>query len=198
MFQAGADYTVGPFVFGGAMMRAKPAKGAPYSKSVFYDNLFANWDYGQGKVYLTYVRSNNSTETGTGAAQINNGGSLLGNVGGVLAGTNDDVNRTYGVWQISADYRLTPQVRLGALVGRINDRTSSNDASGGAVGAYYDVSKRTTLYGLWDTVRNKGDQATGAGFRPTGSGALRSGFSTANDINGRTINGVQLGVVHRF
>jgi predicted porin len=198
VFQAGVDYTVGPFVVGGMTLRAKPAKGAPYGKSVFYDNVFANWDYGQGKVYVTYLRSNNSTESGTGAAQLNNGGTLLGNVGGVVAGTNDDVNRTYGIWQVSADYRVTPQLRIGALVGRINDRSSGNDASGGAAGAYYDLSKRTTFYGLWDTLRNKGDQVTGAGFRPGGSAALRSGFATANDVNGRTINGLQVGVLHRF
>lgn len=199
VFQTGADYTFGPFAVGAATVRAKPAKTATISKSVFYDHAFFNWDYGQGKVYLTYVRSNNSTSSGTGATLINNGGTLLNNVGNsFVAGTDANVNRTYHIWQVSADYRVTPQLRVGGLVGRINDRTTSNDAVGGALGAYYDLSKRTTLLALWDTLRNKGDQATGAGFRPSGSGGLKTTFTTANDVNGRRINGLQLGVVHRF
>jgi predicted porin len=204
VFQAGADYTVGPFAAAITTLRAKPANGAAVNKSVFYDMGLVNWNYGPGKVYLTYVRSNNSTrsQVGTSGTYINNGGTLLGNVGGVVAGSDNattgavaaDAYRTYNIWQISADYQVTQQLRLGALIGRINDQGSANDASGGAVGAYYDLSKRTTFYGLWDTLRNKGT----AGFRPSGSAGLRSGFTAANDVNGRTINGFQAGVVHRF
>jgi predicted porin len=199
VFQTGADYTVGPFVVGAATVRAKPAKTGPLGKSAFYDHAFFNWNYGQGKVYLTYVRSNNSTSSGTGATLINNGGALLNGTGnGFVAGTDANVDRVYHIWQVSADYRLTEQLRVGGLIGRINDRSSSNDAVGGSLGAYYDLSKRTTLMALWDTIRNKGDQVTGAGFRLAASGAVKTNFTTANDVNGRRINGVQLGVLHRF
>jgi predicted porin len=204
VFQAGADYTVGPFVFAAATLRAKPAKGAAVSKDIFYDMGVADWNYGKGKVYLAFIRSNNSTrsQVGTSGTYINNGGTLLGNVGGVVAGSDNattgavaaDANRTYHIWQISGDYQLTQQLRVGALWGKINDRTSDSDAVGGSVGAYYDFSKRTTVYGLWDTIRNKGT----AGFRPSGSAGLRSGFATANEVNGRAINGLQVGVLHRF
>ena len=34
--------------------------------------------------------------------------------------------------------------------------------------------------------------------RTSGSAAVRTNFSTANDVNGRRIGGIALGVVHRF
>lgn len=36
------------------------------------------------------------------------------------------------------------------------------------------------------------------GWRPAGSGGLKSNFTNPADVNGRTIDGVQFGVVHRF
>jgi predicted porin len=198
VFQAGFDYTAGPVVVGYGGVRAKPAKTATQPKSMFYDYFFGNYDYGQGKVYLSFVRSNNSTVGSGTTAGVNNAGTLLGNVGGVVAGTDANANRTYNILQLSADYKITPALRVGGLVGRINDKDSSNDASGGSVGAYYDLSKRTTLYSLWHTLRNKGDQLTGAGFRPGGSAGIQSNFTQANDVNGRTINGLAAGILHRF
>jgi predicted porin len=198
VFQFGADYTTGPVVVGYAALRAKPAKTATASKSAFYDFAFANYDYGQGKVYLAFVRSNNSTVGSGTTAGVNNAGTLLGNVGGVVAGTDTNANRTYNIVQLSADYKVTSSLRVGGLIGRINDTATSNDASGGALGTYYDISKRTTLYGLWHTLRNKGDQVTGAGFRPSGSAGVQSNFTAASDVNGRTINGLAAGIIHRF
>jgi len=199
VFQAGFDYTMGPVIVGYGGLRAKPAKGAAQTKSVFYDYAFGNFDYGQGKIYLSFVRSNNSTSSGTGATLINNGGTLISNVGNsFVAGTSADINRTYNILQLSADYKVTPALRVGGLVGRINDTSSSNDATGGSIGTYYDLSKRTTVYGLWHTLKNKGDQTTGAGFRPSGSAGIQSTFTTANDVNGRKISGLAVGILHRF
>lgn len=194
VFQAGFDYTMGPVIVGYGGLRAKPAKGAAQPKSVFYDYFFGNYDYGQGKVYLSFVRSNNSTVGSGTTATVNNAGTLLGNVGGVVAGTDANVNRTYNIVQLSADYKVTPALRVGGLVGRINDTASSNDASGGSLGAYYDLSKRTTVYSLWHTLRNKGT----AGFRPSGSAGIQSNFTAGTDVNGQKINGLALGILHRF
>ena len=47
---------------------------------------------------------------------------------------------------------------------------------------------------LLDTLRND----TNGGWRQVGSAGLKNTFTVPTDINGRTINGVQLGVVHRF
>jgi len=66
-------------------------------------------------------------------------------------------------------------------------------AKGGAIGAYYDLSKRTTLVGMLDTVSNESNGS----FRPSASAGLAQNFSGA-DIKGKRVNGVQAGIVHRF
>ena len=124
-----------------------------------------------------------------------NGGSILGNVGGVVAGTNVEAPRFYRIEQLSADYKVLPQLRVGALYGRIEDTSGhGKNANGFALGGYYDLSKRTTLLAMWDSIRNDPN----AGFRQGASAGLQTNFTSANDVNGRTINGLQLGVVHRF
>ena len=191
VIQGAVDYINDYMRLGYIGLRGSAPANAPFPRDVVYDNLFANWMYGKGTVYLTYVRSNNST----GNAVSNNAGSILGNVGGLVAGTNPDVNRFYRIWQVSADYQVSAKLRVGALWGRIEDTSGSGrNANGGAIGAYYDLSKRTTLIALVDTLRN----GANGGFRPSGSAGLKTNFGTPNDVNGRTINGVQLGVLHRF
>ena len=191
IYQASVDYLNGPLRVGYAGLRARPPAGAAFSRDVAYDNVYGNYDYGAGKVYLVYVRSNNSASS----AVSNNANTVLGNVGALVTGTVADVNRFYNIVQVSADYNVTPQLRIGALWGRIDDTSSTNrDASGGSIGAYYALSKRTTLLALVDTLRN----STNGGFRPAGSAGLSPNFATPNDVNGRTMTGVQVGVVHRF
>jgi predicted porin len=191
VYQWGADWTNGTWVAGYAGMRARPPANAAVSEDVVYDNLFGNWNYGKGKVYLAFVRSNNSTAS----AVSNNAGTILGNVGGFNAGTNPDLNRFYHVWQVSADYAVTGQLRVGALWGQIDDRSGRDrGATGVGVGAYYDLSKRTTLVALANQLRNDRN----GGWRPSGSAGLKTTFTTPGDINGRRIDGLQVGVVHRF
>ena len=189
--QYGLDYLNGPFRIGYAGMHGSAPPNALYPAAVKYDNVYANYDYGKGKVYLAYVRSNNSTAT----AISNNAGTILGNVGGVVAGTNPDVNRNYNIWQISADYRIASNLRVGALWGRISDTSDTgHDATGGSVAAYYDLSKRTMIYGIVQTLRN----GPNAGFRFGGSAALPTNFTNPRDINGQTLRGAHVGVLHRF
>jgi predicted porin len=188
--QLAAEYLGGPVRVGYAGLQAKAPQNAPVNAAVFYHNLYANYDYGQGKVYATYIRSNNiaSSANGTNAAQV------LGNVGGAVTWAANSVNRTFDILQISADYNLTPVLRIGALWGRISDKSGAGqNASGGSIGAYYALSKRTTLSVLVDTLRNDAN----AGFRPSGSAGLAPNFVGA-DVNGRTIMGFQLGILHRF
>jgi len=191
VYQLGLDYLNGPFRVGYAGITGKAPDGAAVAQSMRYDNLYANYDYGNGKVYAVYIRSNNNAASGT----LNNGGSILGNVGGVVAGTNAEATRFYRITQISGDYNVTPVLRVGALYGQIKD-TSGNgkNANGFGIGAYYSLSKRTTLVALVHSLRNDPN----AGFRPSGSAAVRANFTAAADVNGKTINGLALGVVHRF
>jgi len=202
VYQLAADYVNGPFRVGYADITGKPNKGAAITakKNITYRNLYANYDYGQGKVYLTFIRSNNSTRSSAG----NNAATLLGNVGALVTGVNNtgadandangDSKRYYNIVQLSADYRVTPQLRVGALYGKIVDTSNSDHgAKGGSIGAYYDLSKRTTLLALYETMSNERN----AGFRPSGSAGVSPNF-TGNDVNGRRIQGIQAGIVHRF
>jgi predicted porin len=191
--QLALDYSNGPWRFGYAGLAAKPASNAKFDNQVQYHNLYADWDYGKGKVYLAYVRSNNIT----GNANGNTAGTILSNVSipnNSFAGTDANIHRFYNVYQISADYRVTPQLRVGALYGTMID-TSGGDAGahGGNVGAYYDLSKRTTLYGFANWMRNQPN----AGFRFSGSAGPSANLAGA-DINGRSLTGLQAGILHRF
>ena len=76
----------------------------------------------------------------------------------------------------------------------------AHDTSGGGasvrsanVGAYYDLSKRTQLYGFASVMKN--DDA--AGFRFSSSAAPSANLA-GDDINGRRLTGLQLGILHRF
>jgi predicted porin len=191
VIQASLDYTGDVIAAGVMSLRGLPPTNAAIDESVVYDNAYANWKYGHGTVYLAYVRSNNVTKN----AVSNTAGSILPPTGGYNAGTNPDLHNFYNIWQVSADYYVTPLLRVGALWGVIDDTSGrSQGATGGAIGTYYDLSKRTTLYALIDTIRND----TNGGFRPNGSAALHANFTNPADVNGQSISGMQVGVVHRF
>jgi predicted porin len=191
VYQVGLDYVGDAVAAGYAGLRGRPPTNPAIDQDVVYDNVYADWMYGKGTVYLAFVHSNNVTANATS----NTAGTILGNTGGYNAGTNPDLRHFYDLWQVSADYHLTPLLRVGALWGRIVD-TSGRDqgASGGSVGAYYDLSKRTTVYALADTIRNDAN----GGFRPQGSAGLKSNFTNPADVNGRTISGLQAGCLIRF
>jgi predicted porin len=199
IYQGWVDWTNNVYRVGYMGLRAKPPKNALIDKDMVYDNIYADWMYGKGTVYLAYVRSNNATKTSvsnTAGNIVGNSGGAGGlNGGGYNTGTNPDLNNFYGIWQVSADYYVTELLRVGALWGRIQDKSGRDQGgSGGSIGAYYDLSKRTMLLALVDTMRND----TNGGWRPSGSAGLKTTFTQPGDVNGRTINGVQVGIVHRF
>ncbi len=144
--------------------------------------------------YLSFLRSNNNTPTGP----LFNGGSILGNTGNLPTGSAAFNPDHFRIWQVSADYRIIPKVRMGGIYGRIADTSAvDRNANLWVVGAYYDVFRDTMLYGLIDALVN----AHHAGFRPAGSAGLQTQFGTngpASDVNGQSIRGVQVGLVYRF
>lgn len=199
IYQGFLDWTNNVFRAGYMGIRGRPVANAPINRDMVYDNVYGDWMYGRGTVYLAYVRSNNVTKTAISntAGQIigNAGGTPPTNAGGYNTGTDPNLNNFYGIWQISADYKVTDLLRVGGLWGRIQDKSGRGQgASGGSVGAYYDLSKRTMLLALVDTLHND----VNGGWRPQGSAGLKTTFTTPGDVNGRTINGVQVGIVHRF
>lgn len=191
VYQLGVDWKNDTFAVGYAGMRARPPANAPVSKDVVYDNLFVNWMYGKGTVYLVFVRSNNNTASGG----INNAGTILSNSGGFNAGTNPDLYNFYRIYQISADYRISPFLRVGAIWGKIVGPSGKDlGASEGSVGLFYDLSKRTELQFMVAQLRNQ----TNGGWRTAASGAVKGNFTVPSDVNGKTITSVLAGISHKF
>jgi predicted porin len=194
ILQLALDYQNGPYRAGYAGFQASPnSVTATVHDKVVYHNVYADYKYSAGTLYLAAARSNNST----GSANGRNAGTILNNVSNpnnFFPGTDLNAGRYYNIYQLSADYRIAPQLRVGALYGVIHD-TSGGDAGarGGNVGAYYDLSKRTVLYGFASVMKNE----TNAGFRFSGSAGPSANLAGA-DINGKRLTGLQAGIVHKF
>lgn len=190
VYQLAADYEHGPFRLGYARVAGKPPMGAAISTEVTYDNFYGNFNYGPGKLYLVYIRSNNNGPTGG----LRNGASPLGNTGALLAGTDAGADTMYNIYQASADYALTPAFRVGALWGWIrDDEGTGKHATGGSISGFYSI-KNVKLFLIADVLANERN----AGFRPIGSAGLTKPFTAPSDVNGETITGVHLGLVFRF
>ena len=195
VYQFGAEWAGGPWRAGYAGVTGLPPSGAPISDKVKYDNLYGNWDYGKGKVYLAYVRSNNNGTTAGSPGTLNNGGAPLGNTGSLVTGTDPGALTFYKIYQVSADYQMTPKLRVGGLLGKIAAEDGTDmDATGWSFAGYYDIFKNTIVYAIIDQIKNEAN----AGFRPQGSAGLTKTFTAADDVNGRTISGVHVGFVFKF
>jgi predicted porin len=190
VYQLALDFERGPVRVGYARVAGKPPRRTPVQDKVTYDNFYANFKYKAAKAYLVYIRSNNNGPTG----DLFNGGSPLGNTGALIAGTDTGAETYYNIYQVSADYTLTPPLRVGGLYGwiRASSGTAKN-AHGGSLGAFY-TFRNVKLFLLADRLANDRN----AGFRTNGSAGLTKTFTVANDVNGRTITGVHLGFVFRF
>ena len=190
VYQIALDYENGPARVGYARVAGRAPPDVPVHRIVTYDNLYANYNYGPGKLYLVYIRSNNNGPTGG----LFNGSSPLGNTGALITGTDAGAVTYYNIYQASADYFITPSLRVGGLFGMIRDSSGGGkNASGGSVGSHY-VFRNVKLYLIADVLRNDAN----AGFRPAGSAGLTKPFTAPEDVNGKTILGVHLGFVFRF
>ena len=187
--QLRADYVYGPIRVAYSGLLAKEPKGAVNGADVYYHSVYANYDWGLGTIYAVYVRSNNG-----GGALNNTGGNEVGNIPSVVNGTSATVHVPYDIYQFSADWRVTPTLRVGGLYGKIRDTVnSSGSATGWSVGAYWQAFSNFTLYGLVDEMDNDSTGAWGL----AGSAGLTKNFSGAN-LTGQRITGVQLGGLLRF
>ena len=193
VIQFALDYTNGPYRAGYAGLSARPAPTGTVQENIVYHNAYADYDYGQGKVYFAYVRSNNITSSANGLTA----GTILSNIANpnnIVAGTDKNAYRFFNIYQLSADYRISSQVRVGALYGVIKD-TSDGDAGakGGNVGVYYDFSKRTTFYSFASVLSNDAN----AGFRFSSSAGPNANLAGV-DVNGKRLSGLQVGMLHKF
>jgi predicted porin len=195
VYQGALDYENGPFRVGYAGIAGRPPEGAAVDKTVYYSNFYGNYDYGTGKVYLVYIRSNNqSTTAGTGGT-LNNGGNPLGTTGALVTGTDAGANTLYNISQVSVDYKIAPTVRVGALYGKIKDDSGGGkNADGWGIGTYWDVTKEFMVYALGNSLSNDSN----AGFRPSGSAGLTKTFTAPGDVNGQRIRMAAFGAVFKF
>lgn len=194
IYQLALDYRNGPYRVGYAGLQASPnTVTATVRDKVVYHNVYADYQYGSGTIYLAAARSNNSTSNANGL----NAGVILNNVSNptnFFAGTDRNAARYYNLYQISADYRINSRLRVGALYGVIHDTSGGDGGARGAnVGAYYELSKRTTLYGFASEMQNQAN----AGFRFSGSAGPSANLAGA-DINGKHLTGLQAGILHKF
>jgi predicted porin len=194
LVQLAVDWQGGPYRVGYAGLQARPNDvTATFGERINYHNAYANYKYSKGTLYAAFVRSNNSTANANGL----NAATILSNVAipnNFFPGTDLNATRYYNIWQLSADYRISPQLRVGALFGEIHDTTDRDSgARGGNIGAFYDMSKRTTLYGFANYMKNDAN----AGFRFSGSAAPSANLA-GDDINARRLTGLQLGILHKF
>ncbi|GGX93879.1 porin [Massilia dura] len=194
LVQLALDYTRAPFRFGYVGLQASPNDAtATVHEKVRYHNVYANYRYGRGTLYAAFVRSNNSTASANG----NNAATILSNVSipnNHFAGTDLNAARYYNIWQVSADYRVDARLRVGALYGAIRDTSGGNaGARGASVGGFYDLSRRTSLFAFAAWLKN--DPA--AGFRFSSSAGPSANLA-GDDVNGRRLTGLQLGVLHKF
>ncbi|MDR3672148.1 MAG: porin [Holophaga sp.] len=215
VYQLMVDYKKGPWTAGYMEIVGEPPAGgtnaAPPKSgtNVVYLNPYVNYDYGKGKIWLAGVHSNNNgaTYNSSNAVVLFNGGSPLGNVGqnansntgtlnnGSVAGSTTDLNTYYNIYQGSASYIITDKLVIGGLYGVIRDITYHvKNAHGYNLGVFYDVFKDTHTYLMYDVIKND----KGAGFTQAASAGLSPNFTAANDVNGRKITGVQLGVMYAF
>lgn len=194
IYQLALDYRNGPYRAGYAGLQASPnSVTATVHDKVVYHNVYADYQYGSGTIYLAAARSNNSTSSANGL----NAGVILSNVSNpnnFFAGTDRNAARYYNFYQVSADYRVSSALRIGALYGIIKDTSGGNAGARGAnAGAYYELSKRTTLYGFASVMQNQAN----AGFRFSGSAGPSANLAGA-DINGKHLTGLQAGILHKF
>jgi len=161
-----AEYKASNFYLGINHTRQKSADN---SFTVDASFLGGNFDYGSGKVYA---------------------GLFLGDTPGSNPGANTKGRKTKA-WSLSADYRITPALSLGALVGAANDTTATNaDATQYSFIGNYALSKRTLIYAVGTRLNNK----NAANFSLGAAGPITRDVPAA----GADVGGVQIGIRHLF
>jgi hypothetical protein len=185
--QFAVDYLNGPVRLGYTGDFFKPGTTAVYTNNIYYNNLYANYDYGSGKIYAAYIHTNASTNS-SGTQNVSAVG-LLSNLGATGFAPGD-----FTITQLSADYRVTPSLRVGGLVGKINDNLNTGaGATGGSIGGYYDLSKKTMLYSV--VMRLNGEQ--NSFNKVNGSAGLTTNYS-GTQLNGLNQTSVSFGLLVRF
>ena len=186
-YQAAFQTQQGPFYLGTAFLKANNATNTVSVKQFM---LGGNYDYGAGKVYLGFFRTDDIISATTGNALSNPAGKYdpaIGPVGNVPG----NYHNTYSV---SADYRILPTLTMGAGGGYISDGSSlGNSAKQFSVILNYDLSKRTRIYSVVSRLINSNTAA----FKMTGA-SVTAPTQLLSPDGGASETGFQVGLRHTF
>ncbi len=161
-----AEYRNGPAYLGMNHVRQKSANGAFTTRATYFGG---NYDYGSGKIYAAY---------------------FSGNTPGSVPASNE-AGREYGVWSLSADYRVLPTLSVGALYGSANDKSTANkDATQVSFIGKYDISDRMEFYAVLARLENKNT----ANFSLGAAGPITRNTPPA----GGDVGGAQVGMRFMF
>jgi len=186
VYQVGVQTTQGPVYFAMAYLNAANA-----TASVRVQEFMAggNVDYGYGRIYAAFFRGNDVISSTTGNALSNPAGKYDPSVGPV----GNTAGNWHSTYSLSADYRFTPFLSVGAGVAYMQDSTHlDNDALQYGAIVNYDLSKGTRLYGTISELKNYGT----AQFKMAGASITTGSFLTPGP--GQSEFGVQVGIRHLF
>lgn len=177
----------GPLYFGTAYLKANNATNTVSVKQFLAGG---NYDYGSGKFYLGYFRTNDIISATTGNALSNPAGKYDPSVG-VVGNVAGNYHNTY---TISADYRINVKATVGLGGGYIEDSSvRKNSAKQAGVILNYDVTKRTRIYTVLSRLYNE----HGAAFKMTGASITAPSQILVPDA-GANETGFQVGLRHLF
>ncbi|CAG4888539.1 Outer membrane porin protein 32 [Paraburkholderia saeva] len=186
VYQIGVQSTQGPVYLAAAYLNAANATNSFRVQEIMAGG---NVDYGWGRIYLGWFRANDVISATTGNALANPAGKYDPATGPV-GNTPGDYHTT---WSLSADYRFSPFLSVGAGYAYIKDSSSlGNDASQMSAIVNYDLSKTTRLYGVVSRLNND----KGAQYKMAGASITTGTFLTPD--RGQNETGVQIGLRHLF
>ncbi len=160
------EYQHGPLYLGVSHAEQNGANGENDTKTTFAGG---SYQFGNLTGYVAYYRGNNL------------GSNVATNVEG----------KYHSVYELSAGYQFTPELRITAGIGYVRDSTEQhNDAEEVSLGAFYNLSKRTLIYSTVARLVNR----HGATFALIGNGPITPNTPARGD----GVTGVQLGLVQFF
>jgi len=96
----------------------------------------------------------------------------------------------FGLWTFKASYGAVSRSGTGPLGGSLEGQKADQFA----IGAVYDLSKRTAFYGTYSYLHNDGNNGNGTSFT---TGALQNVFA-GGAVPGQNSTGFEVGIKHAF
>jgi predicted porin len=186
VYQIGMQTVQGPFVAIAAWLKASNATN---TNSVQQLLAGGNYDYGHGKIYVGFFRTNDVISATTTNALTSPPGK-----GDPAAGPVTNIPGNYhNTYTVSADYRFTSALTVGVDYAVTIDRSGlGNNAREVGIVANYDVSRSTRLYAVGTRLLN----SNGARFVVAGAALSPGSFLTPDP--GTAVTAFQVGMRYSF